>query len=103
MRPDVATKYYKEDDGLLVSMYFKNPPGRLLRRQWTNPVQVFPDFNDWKEFVKDGDSKLATNFLDISPDKAGVLRSNTKFSFPSDNSIIRVDKYNVCQKRMGES
>lgn len=31
-RADVATKYYELDDGLLVSLFFKNPPGRLLRR-----------------------------------------------------------------------
>lgn len=99
----MTTKYFEEDDGLLVSMYFKNPPGRLLRRQWSNKVNVFPDFTDWKELVKNGDAKLDTKFLDISPDKAGILKSNTKFCFPSDNSIIRVDKYNICQKRLGES
>ena len=33
----------------------------------------------------------------------GVLRTNTKFSFPSDNSVIRVDKHHVGQRRMGES
>jgi hypothetical protein len=64
---------------------------------------VFPDFNDWKSFLRNKDTKFGNSFLDISPDKAGILRSNTKFSFPSDNSIIRVDKYNICQKRMGES
>jgi hypothetical protein len=31
-RADVATKYYEMDDGLLISLFFKNPPGRLLRR-----------------------------------------------------------------------
>jgi hypothetical protein len=41
--------------------------------------------------------------LDIKNDRVGVLRSNTKFSFPSDNSMIRVDKYNVGQRRFGET
>lgn len=31
-RADVMTEYYELDDGLLVSVFFKNPPGRLLRR-----------------------------------------------------------------------
>ena len=31
------------------------------------------------------------------------MRVNTKFSFPSDNSVIRVDKSSVGQRRMGES
>ena len=32
LRPDTMSEYYELDDGLLVSLYFKNPPGRLLRR-----------------------------------------------------------------------
>ena len=31
--------------------------------------------------------------LDIRNDNVGVLRSNTKYMFPSDNSIIKVDKH----------
>ena len=31
------------------------------------------------------------------------MRKNTKFSFPSDNSVIRVDKTSVGQRRMGET
>ena len=31
-RADVKTKYFEMDDGLLVGLYYKNPPGRLLRR-----------------------------------------------------------------------
>ena len=41
--------------------------------------------------------------LDIPNDKVGAIRSNTKFSFPSDNSMIRVDRYNVGQRRFGET
>jgi hypothetical protein len=33
--PDVNTKYFDKEDGLLMALNFKNPPGRLLRRQWT--------------------------------------------------------------------
>ena len=32
MQPDIVTEYYEMLDGLLISMYFKNPPGRLLRK-----------------------------------------------------------------------
>jgi hypothetical protein len=100
----MVTEYYEMDDGLLVSMFFKNPPGRLLRRQWTNPVRVFPDFAEWKKIVKDdGASVLSDSMLDIPNDKVGAMRSNTKFSFPSDNSMIRVDRYNVGQRRFGET
>ena len=38
MTPDVVTDYYTRQDGLLVAMYNKNPPGRLLRDQWTYSI-----------------------------------------------------------------
>jgi len=92
------------DDGLLVSMFFQNPPGRLLRKQWTHPIRVFPDFPDWRNMVKENPGQLeGDRLLDISNDNVGVLRKNTKFSFPSDNSVIRVDKTTVGQRRMGET
>ena len=104
MQPDVVTDYYEMLDGLLISMYFKNPPGRLIRSQWTHPIRTLPDFADWQQYIKDDGASLEKdNLLDIANDKVGVLRTNTKFSFPSDNSVIRVDKHNVGQRRMGES
>lgn len=67
-------------------------------------MQTFPDFNEWRTYVKEGEAPiLSDQLLDIDQDKAGVLRTNQKFMFPQDNSIINVNKYNVCQKRMGES
>lgn len=102
LQPDIVTDYYEMLDGLLVSMYFKNPPGRLIRKQWTHPVRTLPDFADWREFIKGQETKVEKdNLLDIDNDKVGVLRTNTKFSFPSDNSVIRVEKHNVGQRRMG--
>ena len=96
MQPDVVTEYYEMLDGLLVSMYFKNPPGRLIRTQWTVPVRTLPDFSDWQEYIKNDNVKVEQNdILDVANDKIGVLRTNTKISFPSDNSIIRVDKHNI--------
>lgn len=35
LEPDVAHEYYEMGEGLLIAMFFTNPPGRLLRRQWT--------------------------------------------------------------------
>ena len=104
MQPDTVTEYYEMLDGLLVSLYFKNPPGRLIREQWTHTITSFPDFTDWRQFVKQESLSIeASNLYKISNDKIGVLRQNTKISFPSDNSVIRVDKTNVGQRRMGES
>jgi hypothetical protein len=42
--PDMNTAYYDKEDALLIALNFKNPPGRLLRRQWTYPFKVMPDF-----------------------------------------------------------
>lgn len=32
LKPDLCYQYYPNDDALLLGVYFKNPPGRLLRR-----------------------------------------------------------------------
>ena len=41
--------------------------------------------------------------IDIPTHKAGLLRSNQKFAFPCDNSIIRIDKYQVAGRRFGST
>ena len=103
LRPDLITEYFEMDDGVLVSLFFKNPPGRLLRRQWTNPARVLPEFAEWRETMKENTIPIdLAQILEIPAFKVGALRTNTKFSFPSDNSVIRVDKYQAGQKRMGE-
>ena len=51
-QPDVAFQYYQSEDALLMGLYFKNQPGRLLRRQWSYPMKVMPDFSTWKSFLK---------------------------------------------------
>ena len=103
-RADVKTKYFEMDDGLLVGLYYKNPPGRLLRRQWTSDTKVMPCFSEWLHHLPD-QSKLQEidKFLDIKQNAVGLLKENSKFSFPSDNSIIRVSKHQAGGKRMGES
>ena len=42
--PDVNTNYFDKDDALLLALNFKNPQGRLLRRQWTAPLKTVPSF-----------------------------------------------------------
>jgi hypothetical protein len=94
MMPDLVTEYYEMLDGLLIAMYHKNPPGRLIRDQWTYPVTCLPDFTDWKNIIhQEGLMVDPERLVDIPNDQLGILRSNSKLSFPSDNSIIRVDKH----------
>ena len=104
--PDVNTEYFDKDDALLLALNFKNPPGRLLRRQWTYAVKTLPDIATWRQFIKnDGgeDCKIQEPVLDIPQHKVGTLRVNQKFSFPCDNSVIRVDKHSVGGRRFGAS
>lgn len=99
-------QYDKNEDALLLGIFFKNPPGRLLRRQITYPLKVFPDFQTWQRFVKHEENGARIDFndlYDIESSKAGLLRSNTKYSFPCDNSIIRVQKHVIANKRFGSS
>jgi hypothetical protein len=35
---------------MLLALNFKNPPGRLLRRQWTQPLVGVPDYHHWRLF-----------------------------------------------------
>lgn len=106
-RADIKTEYFGMEDGLLIALYFKNPPGRLLRKQWTASQKIFPDFQEWATYVNDPENKTDENdnreYYDIRADKVGLLNCRTKYSFPSDNSIIRVDKFQTGQKRIGES
>ena len=89
MLPDVVTQYYEMLDGLLLAMYHKNPPGRLIRNQWTFPLSSLPDFSDYHEIIKPQKIEIdASKLIDIENDRLGLVRTNEKMSFPSDNSII---------------
>ena len=33
---------------MLLALNYKNPPGRLLRRQWTQPLVGVPDYHYWR-------------------------------------------------------
>jgi hypothetical protein len=102
-QPDLAYTYYPNEDALLLALYFKNPPGRLLRRQWSHPLRVTPDFNTWKGYVKEGVKFNSEDLIDIESSKVGVIRTNTKYSYPSDNSLIRVEKLLIGGRRLGSS
>ena len=103
-QPDLAYTYYPNEDALLLALYFKNPPGRLLRRQWSQPMRVTPDFGTWKRYLKDGGIPFSgDHLLDLDPTRVGVIRTNSKYSYPCDNSLIRVDKLLIGGRRLGTS
>ena len=101
--PDINTCYYDKQDALLLAINYKNPPGRLLRRQWTYPIKTMLELPEYREFVRIQNLPMDLQVIDISPAKVGVLRTNSKFCFPCDNSVIRVDKYRVGSRRFGSS
>lgn len=61
------------------------------------------DLPDFRKFIKDENLTLPTQVIDIPPHRAGVLRTNSKYCFPCDDSVIRVDKYRVGSRRFGSS
>lgn len=103
LSPDVNTSYFDKEDGLLLAINFKNPPGRLIRRQWTYPIKTLPELPEYRKFVKEQNLELPSKLIDIGADKVGLLRMNSKYCFPCDNSVIRVDKCNVGSRRFGSS
>ena len=40
---------------------------------------------------------------EIDPTKVGIIKANSKYCFPCDNSIIRIDKYEIGNRRVGSS
>jgi hypothetical protein len=100
---DVQAEYYGKEDALILAVYFKNPPGRLLRRQWTSPIRVFPEFHLWRDFLKKEQVDLPEKYLAVDSSKVGVLKENLKYAFPCDNSIIRIDKCEIGGRRVGKS
>lgn len=99
--PDVNTCYYDKDDSLLLALNFKNPPGRLLRRQWTQKVESLPDFHSW---LKNKDQiTVPETVFNIPAQNLSMVRQNQKFCYPCDNSVIRVCKNYVGSRRYGSS
>ncbi len=41
--------------------------------------------------------------IDIETSKVGVIRTNTKYSYPCDNSLIRSEKHLIGGRRIGAS
>lgn len=84
-----------------MSLNFKNPPGRLLRRQWTQPLHSVIDYHHWRQF-KD-ELTLPKLALNIPQQNLSVIRQNSKYCFPCDNSVIRISKNYVGSRCFGSS
>ena len=87
--PNIVTKYNEKDDNLYVAMYFKNPPGRILRKKWSTEWRVLPNLENWINYFKNNEANFKNEFYyDIDYENIGNLHERTKLLFPTDNSII---------------
>lgn len=41
--------------------------------------------------------------MDVDSSKVGLVRTNSKYCFPCDNSVIRIDKHVIGNRRFGSS
>lgn len=94
--PSIITKYNDKDDSLQVALYFKNPPGRILRKKWSAEWKVIPNLENWINFFKNSESNLKNEtYYDLDYELIGNLHERTKYMFPNDNSVIFGTKFQV--------
>ncbi|EGR34511.1 hypothetical protein IMG5_009200 [Ichthyophthirius multifiliis] len=94
--PFVYTKYNEEYDNLYIIIYFKNPPGRILRKKWRTEWRVIPNIENWINNFKSNPKNMQNNFFyDIDSEKIGNIYESIKYMYPNDNSVILGDKYQV--------
>lgn len=92
--PHVISKYNDRDDSLQLMLYYKNPPGRILRRKWSTEWKVLPNLENWINFFKLLENNLRNDFFyDIDYQTIGNLHERAKILYPTDNSLILALKY----------
>lgn len=91
---DNTTAYYAQEDALLLAIYNRTPHNRVIKRQWTAPYNVVPDFSNWLQHFP-ADYVPTSALLDIDDLKVGLLREKLKLLLPSDSSVINVSKWEV--------
>ena len=92
--PHVLGKYNDRDDSLSLAIYFRNPPGRLLRRKWSAEWKVLPNLESWLNYFKNSDTNLRNEvFYDIDYQSIGNFHEKAKVLYPTDNSLIFATKY----------
>jgi hypothetical protein len=89
-----VTRYNEKEDNLLLITYFRNPPGRVLRKKWSAEWRVLPNLENWINFFKTNEANLKNElFYDIDYQQIGNFHERTKVMYPTDNSLILASKY----------
>ena len=84
---------------MLLALYFRNPPGRLLRKKWSAEWRVLPNLENWINFFKANDTNLKNElYYDIDYQQIGNFHERSKIMFPTDNSLILATKYTIGDK-----
>jgi len=83
--PNVISKYDSSTDSLLLGLYFKNPPGRVLKKSWDNNWKVLPNLEFWirkfKEIPQNLDNKF---FFELDYTTIGDVNEQSKILYPND-------------------
>lgn len=88
------SQYNARDDNLFVAVYYKNPPGRILRQKWSCEWRVLPNMENWINFFKSSENNLKNDFFyDLDYQEIGNLHERTKLMFPTDNSVMLANRY----------
>ncbi|EGR33457.1 hypothetical protein IMG5_051980 [Ichthyophthirius multifiliis] len=94
--PKTVTQYNPIDDNLYLCMYFKNPPGRILRNKWTQKFQTIPSLENWIKYVKDDKLNFENQtFYNLDDQKVGNIHEKIKYIYPNDNSVILGNSFQV--------
>ncbi|CAD8207264.1 unnamed protein product [Paramecium octaurelia] len=89
--PQVVLKYLPDDDALMVCCYYKNPPGRTLRKKWSAEWRVLPNLEYFIQ-VRNFNSEY---YYDIDYQQIGAITERSKIMYPTDNSLIIATKFTV--------
>ena len=77
-----------------MAVYFRNPPGRVLRRKWSAEWRVLPNLESWVNFFKPNEVNFKNDFYyDIDYKRIGNFHERSKVMYPTDNSLIFATKY----------
>lgn len=66
------TTYYDKEDALILALNYKNPQGRILRRQWTCRLKGIPSYQDWR-IIKE-EMVMPAEFLNIPSTNLSIIR-----------------------------
>ena len=91
---NTITKYDEASDSLLLGIYFRNPPGRQLKKQWKNNWKVLPNLEFWISKFKENPANLENkSFFDLDYVTIGDIHEQSKILYPNDQSAIICTKF----------